>query len=277
VSENGRFAVLALDHRDSLRQFLEPEDPDRVSGSELTMLKRMIVDGVGMLATGVMLEPEYSIPQVSDVLPPPVGFFAALEAQGYLGDPAGTPTRILDGWSVGAAVASGAAVLKLLVHYHPDASNAPDQVAFAGEVVAEARRHDASIVLEPLFHSLAGPEDRERVVLATVEHFAGLQPDLLKLPFPVDPVAVPSRPTQLAACAGISARSPMPWAMLSGGGSFGAFIDQLGVAMESGASGCMVGRALWGDAVLAPVDTRQEMIDTLVRGRMMGVREAVGL
>ena len=114
-------------------------------------------------------------------------------------------------------------------------------------------------------------------MLLTVDHFAALEPDLLKLPFPVDPVVVPSRAAQLTACAEISARTSLPWAVLSGGGSFGAFLDQLGVAMEGGAAGCMVGRALWGDAVLAPVEQRQELIETLVRGRMMGLRAAVGL
>ena len=57
--ENGRFSILAIDHRDSLRQFLRPADPDSLAPDEITALKIEIVEGIADLATGVMLEPEY--------------------------------------------------------------------------------------------------------------------------------------------------------------------------------------------------------------------------
>ena len=74
----GRFRVLAVDHRDSLRAFLAPEAPESVSAEHLTAIKRDLVAALSPTATGVMLEPEYSIPQVLDVLSPGVGFLAAL-------------------------------------------------------------------------------------------------------------------------------------------------------------------------------------------------------
>lgn len=276
VSQDGRFAVLALDHRDSLRQFLSPDDPDLVSGSELTMIKRSLADGVGPLATGVMLEPEYSIPQVSDTLPPTVGFFAALEAQGYLADPGAGVTRILDGWSVEQAAASGAAAAKLLLPYRPDAPFAAQQRAMAADVVAECRDHGIPLVLEPLFFGLRRAEDRPAVVRQTAAEFSALAPDLLKLPFPVDP-ELHDRVGSEAACAAVTAECAMPWALLSGGGGYAAFLDQLTTAMDHGCAGFMVGRALWGDAVQAPVADRDELITTQVRGRMAALRAAVGL
>ena len=99
ISHNGRFCVLAIDHRDSLRKFLSPDDLDAVSADELTALKVDIVGELAPMATGVMLEPEYSIPQVADAgaLPSRVGFVAALEAQGYLGDLGSAPTTVLAG------------------------------------------------------------------------------------------------------------------------------------------------------------------------------------
>ncbi len=277
VSQDGRFAVLALDHRDSLRRFLAPDDPQRVSGAELTEIKRILVEGVGGLATGVMLEPEYSIPQVSDLLPPTVGFFAALEAQGYLADPEAQATSLLEGWSVEGAVASGAAVAKLLLPYHPDRPLAREQRAVAAAVVADCQWAGIPIVLEPLFYDLGDPADRSRVVLSTAEHFAALDPDLLKLPFPVDPGLVADRADRLAACHEVSSRCAMPWALLSGGGSFGSFLEQVEAAAEAGCAGFMVGRALWGDAVLAPADQRRELIETRVRARMASLRAAIGL
>ena len=204
ISHRGRFCVLAIDHRDSLRKFLSPADLDAVSASELTALKVDIVRELAPMATGVMLEPEYSIPQVADAgaLRSGIGFVAALESQGYLGELGSAPTSVLDGWSVEAAAASGAAATKLLLPYHPDRALAAEQRAVAADVIAECRRVGIPLVLEPLFYDLDSPSDRRRVVLETARQFAAADPHLLKLPFPVDPTLEPDRNVWLDACQG---------------------------------------------------------------------------
>lgn len=242
------FRVLAIDHRDSLRRFISPHDPSSVTRADVVGLKRALIRAVSPLATGVMLEPEFSIPELVPELAPGVGFFAALEAQGYLDDPGSTITTILPGWSVVAARQSGADCAKLLVPFHPERSTAEAQVAVAADVVAECRRVGIPIVLEPLFFDLDDPADRFRVVLATAERFAGLGPDLLKLPFPIDPGSAASTAERIAACRQVTERCSQPWAILSGGGSFESFESQVRDALAGGASGFMVGRALWAEA-----------------------------
>lgn len=264
---NGVFRVLAVDHRDSLKRFLAPHDPQSVSRDDIVELKRCLVRSVSPFATGVMLEPEYSIPDLLHDLARGVGFFAALEAQGYLDDPAGSVTTVMDGWSVAAAARSGATSAKLLLPYHPDRPTADAQVAVASEVVAECRRVGLPIVLEPLFFGLDDPTDRLRVVRQTAVQFAALDPDLLKLPFPVDPDVVTDTEERVAACRAITGVCRQPWAILSGGGSFESFARQVGEAMDGGASGFMVGRALWGEAARARGDERQRIIDELVLPR----------
>jgi tagatose-1,6-bisphosphate aldolase len=261
-SDDGSFRVLAVDHRDSLRAYLAPDDPDAVPAERMTAIKRDLVAAVSPFATGVMLEPEYSIPQVVDVLAPGVGFIAALESQGYLADPGAAPTSLY--WSVEEAAATGAAAVKLLLPYHPDHELAADQRAVAAAVVAECRRVEVPLVLEPLFHSLADPSDREQVVLATVEHFADTGADLLKLPFPVDPDRVLDRATRRAACRRVTDRCAQPWALLSGGGTYDSFADQVADAGAAGAAGFMVGRALWGEAAQAAEDDRPDVVRTVV-------------
>ena len=110
TNDKRRFGVFAIDHRDSLRAFVRPDDPDSLTAQEITDLKDQMVRAIAPDATGVMLEPEYSIPQLIDsgAKPATIGFTAALEAQGYLGDPEKGPTELLDGWSVEQAKASGA-------------------------------------------------------------------------------------------------------------------------------------------------------------------------
>jgi tagatose-1,6-bisphosphate aldolase len=260
--ERGLFRVLAVDHRDSLRAFLDPDDPDGVADDRLVSIKRDLVEWISPFATGVMLEPEYSIPQALDVLAPTAGFIAALESQGYLTDPGATPTELI--WSVDAAAATGAAAVKLLLPYHPDHHLAAAQRAVASDVVSACARVRIPLVLEPLFHSLAAPDHRERVVLETVDHFADTGADLLKLPFPVDPERVTDHEQRSAACRRITQRCRQPWALLSGGGSFESFAAQVAVAVEAGASGFMVGRALWGEAARADDIDRVDLIARLV-------------
>lgn len=264
---SGTFRVLAIDHRDSLRRFLAPDAPESVTTDDIVALKRTLVRAVSPHATGVMLEPEYSIPSVVGDLAPGVGFFAALEAQGYLDDPAGAVTSVMPGWSVEAALAAGADCAKLLLPFHPDRPTADAQVAVAAEIVAECRRVGIPVVLEPLFFGLDDPADRRRVVLTTAERFAALGPDLLKLPFPVDPVLVTDRAERVAACREITAACSQPWAILSGGGSFEAFEAQVVDSREGGASGFMVGRALWAEAARAHGAERDRAITDLVLPR----------
>ena len=255
----GRFSILAVDHRDSLRQFMRPDAPDSLTAQEITALKIELVAGVADLATGVMLEPEYSIPQVIEagVLPEGIGFLAALESQGYLDEPEKSPTAILAGWSIEQAKASGAAAAKLLLPYRPDGRLAAAQEHVAREVVAGCHAIGFAIALEPLFYGVESSDDRAAMVVETARRFAAMEPDLLKLPFP----------GSRASCEDITEISTMPWAMLSGGGSFDDFVDQFAVAADAGCSGFMVGRALWGEVVKALPARRAALIADVVRPR----------
>ena len=277
ISDGGRFGVLAIDHRDSLRAVLAPDDQDSVGAADIAGLKRELVGALAGGATGVMLEPEYSIPQLLDgTLPDGVGFTAALEAQGYAADPEAAATQILDGWSVEAAAASGASAAKLLVFYRPDrAEHAAVQERAAAEIVAECRRVGIPLVLEPLFYGLSDPGTRPAIVIETVERFAALDPHLLKLPFPVDPAHEPDRRAWAAACAEITERCPMPWTLLSGGGNYESYRDQVAAAVAAGCSGFMAGRALWGEAALAPPTERPTIISELVAPRLAELRNIV--
>lgn len=267
VSDRGRYAVLAIDHRDSLRSFLRPEDPGAIPAEELTALKIELVAAAASEATGVMLESEYSIPQVIDagVMPPGVGFVAALEAQGYLGDLGARTTELLAGWSPSAAREAGASACKLLLPFHPDRPLADAQAGVAADVVASCHDAGMALVLEPLFYDLDDPADRPRVVFETAARFANAGADLLKLPFPVDTTIEPDRDHWFAACRTVSELIPTPWVVLSGGGDFEGFAAQVEVARSAGNAGFMVGRALWGEAVRAPRSERARLLETVRR------------
>ena len=103
-------------------------------------------------------------------------------------------------------------------------------------------------------------------MIDTVDRLAGSGADVLKLPFPA---AADDRSSWPAACREISTRCEVPWVLLSGGGSYESFRDQLETAMDAGCSGFMVGRAVWGEAARARADDRASLISDLVMPRLI--------
>lgn len=274
----GIFTVLAIDHRDSMRVVLDPEDPAAVPASRLTEIKLWLVAALASEATAVMLDPEYSAAQAiaTRSLPGGIGFLAALEAQGYMGDPTARQTSLLDGWSVEKAKRLGASGIKLLVLYRPDSPIADAQDQMIRDVVADCARYDIPLFLEPLAYvteaglTADSPEfaaKRRRIVIDTVRRLAGLGPEVLKVQFPVDTRREPDRELWSDACAELNEASSVPWVLLSGGDPYELFRDQVEIACAAGASGFMVGRALWGEAVAAPVAARDAMVDSTLRPR----------
>ena len=59
ATDEGVFAILAIDHRDSLRVVL----PGEAADADIVQFKLDLLSGVGSTASGAMLEPEFSIPQ----------------------------------------------------------------------------------------------------------------------------------------------------------------------------------------------------------------------
>ena len=92
----GRFTIAALDHRDALRAEFDrlPATGADVASPDASIraLRRFKADVLAALDRGryrpsaVMLEPEFSLPELRDAVPPGTGVTCALEAQGYLDD-----------------------------------------------------------------------------------------------------------------------------------------------------------------------------------------------
>ena len=286
-SANGTFQILAIDHRDSLRVLMNPDNPSQVSAQAITDLKMSIVRKIAPYATAVMLDPVYSAVQgiVTSALPGTVGFLCALEAQGYAGEPTARETQILNGWSVEKAKRLGASGIKLLVYYHPDAGEATDiQEQMIRGVVKDCARYDIPLFLEPLYYSpdpnisILAPEftsQRRRIVTQTVRRLGALQPDILKIQFPIDVQSHPDKAEWVDACSEVNDISPVPWALLSGGDPFDSFKEQVEVACQAGASGYMVGRALWRELITVDLRDHQQIVDDVTLPRFQELKAMV--
>lgn len=110
ATRRSAFSVLALDHRNNLRQLLRPDAPDSVPLGELVTFKQQVIGALAPAASAVLLDPEFGVAQciASGALPGNVGLLVAAEATGYIGDPGARQSQILPGWSIAKTRRMGA-------------------------------------------------------------------------------------------------------------------------------------------------------------------------
>jgi tagatose 1,6-diphosphate aldolase len=268
--------MLALDHRGNLKRAFNPDAPDSVTYQQIVQFKQELTAILSPVANGMLLDPVYGAAQAiaSGALHPGTGLIVAVEKTGYAGDPTERQSQILPAWGVEKIARMGAAAAKLLVYYHPDSSNVAQQEAFVAQVAEDCKKYDIPLFLEPLSFSLdptakdlPSPEKR-RVVIETARRLTTLGADVLKAEFPLNIADEPDEAVWLEACHELSSASLVPWVLLSAGVSFEAFLIQTRIACQAGASGVLVGRAVWKEAVHMTGSERGEFLQTTAKERL---------
>ena len=281
ASASGRFTIVALDHRQSLRKMLRPQNPESVSYEELVEFKRAAVRALAPSATGVLLDPELGAAQcIADgSLPGHVGLVLALEATGYTGTPTARKSKILEGWSAEKARTIGASACKFLVYYHPDATNVKEQEAVVTAAVAECHAAGLPIFVEPLTHAIKEGgrfegEDRRRTIVRTARTMAAMGGDVLKLQFPYGPEET-DRGRWRDACAEITEAAGRPWVLLSGDNPPDTFVELAEIACRAGASGIACGRGIWVEAATRSGAERDSFLKDVALPRLQRLYEIV--
>lgn len=280
TTARGVFAVLALDHRGNLRRAFSPDQPDSVPDERLIDLKRDVAQALTPASSAILIDPETGGGQclAEGWISGGVGLIWTLDATGYTGDPHERVSEILNGWSVEKACQLGAAGVKLLVYYHPDAPNAREQESLVEQVGEAAAKFDVPFFMEPLSYSLdrsikkLPSDERRQVVIETARRLCPLGVDILKAEFPVDVHQEPDEKVWFESCLELSEVSPVPWLLLSAGVDFETYLRQSRIACEAGASGVMAGRAVWKEAVQQEGEVRNQFLRTQAYERMLRLR-----
>lgn len=275
ASPRRTFTCLALDHRQNLRRSFNPLDPDSVPDDTLTEFKLEVTAALAGEATAVLLDPEYSAGQAiaAGVIPKGIGLVVAVEATGYTGDPTARLSNVLPDWNVEKAKRMGAAMVKLLVYYHPGSPTATDIEAFVRQIADDCKKYDLALMLEPLSYCLdpaakkLTSDEKRYVVVETARRLTPFGVDLLKAEFPLDPTDL-DESTWTAACSEISAASVAPWILLSAAVDFETYIRQVTIACQTGASGIAVGRSVWQEAVHLQGEQRAAFLKTIGKERL---------
>jgi len=269
ASARGVIAVTAIDHRGSLETMLKRAMPGQPIGfREMAGEKLRITRALAPLSTAVLLDPLHGVHALSHgAVPGGVGLIMCLEAFGYEGHAEGRLTATIRDWSVGKIKRMGGVGVKVLLFYHPDAPVAAEQEAFVRRVAEDCRRHDIAFLLEPMSYpirpgiqkeSAEFAREKAAVVIESARRLGGLGVDLLKAEFPADPRFETDEGQLRARCRELNAASPVPWVLLSAGETFDVFQRLTAIACQEGASGFMVGRAIWQEAMALPDPTARE-------------------
>jgi tagatose 1,6-diphosphate aldolase len=275
--------MMAIDQRGSMVDAIAKvtnKSKEQVSGDELAKAKEVITRVLAPYATAVLTDPIYGYPHSYQSIPRGVGLLLAHEETGY--ERAGATgkerkTSLIEGWSVDKAEHAGADAVKLLLYYHPDASedvrrHQQDIVQRLGEACAQA---SIPFLLELVAYAIeeAGTNTDEYarrkpdLVVRSAREFSAskYRVDVLKLEFPADLKrtkefcggAFDSQERQAVyaladvreSCQQLNEAAGMPWVILSAGVGIDEFLAQVELATEAGASGFLCGRAIWKDAM----------------------------
>ncbi|MCL4295539.1 MAG: tagatose 1,6-diphosphate aldolase [Anaerolineae bacterium] len=285
ATSEGIFAILALDHRDSLRAIIAPDAPQAVTPAQLSEVKLAVIEHLAGAASAVLLDPAYSLGQAiaSGRLRGHVGVMAALEEQGYLSDPYHRQTPLLAGWSVAKAKRLGVNGVKLLLFYHPEAGAAAEaQDRLVRSVAADCERSEMPFFLEPISYSINpeikkdSPEfaaQRRRIIVDTARRLSPLGPDVMKVEFPLDARYESDQGIWAEACAELTEASVVPWTLLSAGESFETFKQQLQVACRAGCSGFVGGRSIWQEAARLTGTAQADFLSSTARHRFVELHQ----
>jgi len=276
ATSRGAISVLALDHRNNLRNALNPSNPEAVTPQEMSAFKQQLTAAVSPAATAILVDPEFGAGQViaSGALPGQCGLLVSLELTGYLGEPTARLGQWIPGFSALKARRMGATACKILVYYHPDGPTASQIEDFVSAAAEACTAQDMPLFVEPLSYSLDPSRknlpnaERRQVVIETARRLTARGCDVLKAEFPLDVSAEPDENVWQAACAELTAASQAPWILLSAAVGYDTFLRQVIAACKAGASGVAVGRAVWKESTALQGEERLKFLRTTARERM---------
>ncbi|MCL5428818.1 MAG: tagatose 1,6-diphosphate aldolase [Chloroflexi bacterium] len=276
---NGALSILALDHRNNLRQALANAGAGAAGPRELSEFKLQVTGALAPSASAVLLDPEFGAAQATaaNQLPGGAGLLVSVEATGYTGEPTGRESNLLPGWSVAKIKRMGASAVKMLVYYHPQSPTAKQNEELIKQVAADCAKQDIPFLVEPLSFAIepgqkkvTGPE-RHDIVLETARRLTPLGMDILKAEFPLDIENAKTDAEWEKACKALTEASTVPWVLLSAAVDFETFMRQTTIACEQGASGAAVGRAVWKEAVELQGPKREAFLADAGASRMAQV------
>lgn len=242
-TKNGKFLMLALDHRGSIKKLMNPNDPESVSDEAVIQLKSEIIQALMDQFSGLLVDENYGLDAYPNHGKP---FLLPLEKSSHTG------LTELE-YSASDLKNLGASGAKILIDFDPNSENVNHQLDVAKKVMMDCRANDFPLFLEIVTHD-------QNLVVASLKIFMdfGITPDVWKLEYP----------GSLENCQKITEMiRETPWILLTGGQSFDQFKNELKIASKSGVKGFLAGRALWQEVCTMSGEGKQKFLDETLKER----------
>ncbi len=265
------FTILAFDQRGTYKKML----PDTTSYETAVQIKQEVVVTLAPHVSAVLLDAAPYGLSSALAMTGRSGLLMSLEKSGYSGDATYRKVDFDPTWTIEKIRRMGASAVKLLVYYHPHSGALAEEIeGVVSQILAECQKSDIPLFLEPMSYSLDKNIKKEsadfartrlEVIRDTAERLGRLQPDVLKLEFPLDVEFDTDESAWRSACEAVSKVSPVPWVLLSAGVDFETFERQTIIACQAGASGFLAGRAIWKESVtMGDAERKQFLAETAI-------------
>lgn len=275
ANQDGHFVVMAIDHRSNLQEKLSQLAGSPITDGEFVAFKQSICRALMPHSSAILADPAYAIAGnvAEGVIAGEHGLLAPVEVTDYHIHPSERGMNRIPHWSVKKVKMMGGDGIKSLLPYNPHAQNLQEKLDFVQSVIADCASYDIPFFLEPIPYALDPSKTLSNAELLAIsvemcERFSAMGVDCLKLPFPVNHKLSADVDEWRAACEAINDACTIPWALLSAGVTFDTFLKQSEIACQSGASGVIVGRAVWAEAVELQGAARQNFLHATAAKRM---------
>jgi tagatose 1,6-diphosphate aldolase len=264
-TKHKHFQMLAVDQRPPIFNIITASTGKDYTYKQVVECKGLITSNLSHLATAILMDPHYSIPNLLS-LNNSKGLVITLEEHKFRETLQGRYSENIENWSVEKIKKAGGDAVKVLAWYRPDAE--PDSVEHQKQYVQrigeECEKYSIPFLLELLVypfqdeehHTTEYKEQKQKNtqhVIDSVKEFAQdkYKVDIFKLESPVDSCDLEEDITQETESAFSNlaeATNNKPWVVLSSGMDKKSFYRCLELAYKNGASGYLAGRTIWLDA-----------------------------
>lgn len=268
-TKNGKFLMLALDHRESFKKIINPKEPEKTTAKEIISIKKEILENLSQDFSGFLIDPEYGLKAYEQMEEKPkTPFLLSIEKSGYQEE---NEERITQSqYTVSELKKMGASGVKLLIYFNPYVPSAIRQLKTAGEILKQCWAEKLPLFLEIVtYYTESTLNKKGNLVVESLMKFLsfGIRADVFKLEYPKDS---PS-------CKLISKiLGKIPWILLSRGENFNVFKLQLEDAVLNGASGFLAGRSLWQEIGQFKNELeRRQFLTSTVKRRFQEIKNIV--
>ncbi|MGB9707192.1 MAG: 2-deoxy-5-keto-D-gluconate 6-phosphate aldolase domain-containing protein [Microgenomates group bacterium] len=268
-AKQGKFLMLALDHRESFKKVLNQKAPQKVTNEEIITTKKEILEILADEFSGFLIDPEFGLKAYEQMKEKPkTPFLLSIEKSGYQEKNEERITYLQ--YNVSQLKQMGAAGVKLLVYFNPYVSTSIYQLKTAGEVFKQCQRENLPFFLEIVtYYTESTLNKKGNLVIESLLKFLGfgIRANVFKLEYPKNS----------ASCKQISQiLGKTPWILLSRGENFNIFKLQLEDAVLNGASGFLAGRSLWQEiGQFQNEKQRKEFLKSTVKKRFQEIKNIV--